>query len=370
VASGKGFDAIPLRIPEKWDAQWFLSFVKDVLALGDVRNADSGPGISVASTTDGTATISGNADIGEIADGNFVLAEPSAGLANGRVLDAENGVLAVEDHGAGGAIRIVVIDNGIYSTKLRKSPALTVMGVPSDTPAEQNVQDIPALLNDRILRRVADALDFGLLTLGMAPAGLWTFAKLQSITTDRWLGRTTAGSGDIEELTPTQGLDMIGATPGTILYRGASDWLPLVPASNGDLLTLTAGVPAWVTPTVGPIIASGTYTPTATIIGASTSTATPSAAQWSRVGNTVTVSGVLAIGSTISSNVEVELTLPVASNFASQEQCAGNGTGVSADMRFRIGASGANDKASFKSQTVGAGVSTDVFYSYTYQVTP
>jgi hypothetical protein len=245
MASGKGFDALPLRIPEKWDAVWFLSFVRDVLALGDVRNADSGPGISVDSTTDGTATISGNADIGEIADGNFVLAEASAGLANARILAAENGVLAIEDHGAGSTIRIVVVDNGIYSTKLRKSPALTVLGAPSDTPADQNVQDIPALSNDTVLRRTGDALDFGTLTLAMAPDALWTYAKIQDVSADRVLGRKTS-TGVTQELTANEVLAMLGAAAdGALIVKSSGAWSILAPGADGKVLTMVSGAPAW-----------------------------------------------------------------------------------------------------------------------------
>lgn len=69
-----------------------------------------------------------------------------------------------------------------------------------------------------------------------------------NITTSRLLGRTTAGSGEIEELTLSQALDLIGsAAQGDILYRGASAWARLGAGTSGHFLkTLGAAAnPAW-----------------------------------------------------------------------------------------------------------------------------
>lgn len=366
---GKGLDVIPLRIPAKWDAAWFEAFCRDVLALADVRNADTGDGIAITGQSNEQATISATTDVVSLTDAAYVLssgADPV--LPNSRGLEVENGVLAIET--SAGVIRIVLLDGGVFGNKIRPSVALSVMGNPSNATPVAGVTDIVAGGNDQVLRRVADALGFGGLTLDMAADGLWTFAKLPSIATGHLLGRMSAGPGLIEALTLTEALDIVGNTVGAILFRDTGSWSVLVPAANGDRLELVSGKPAWVTPAVGLTLASGTYTPVATIVGSSTSTAVPSQAQYMRVGDTVTVSGVLAIGSTISSNVEVTLTLPIASNFGSQEDAAGTGTGVSADMHFRIAADGTANEAAFKSQNIGAGLSADIMYSYTYQVIP
>jgi hypothetical protein len=55
--------------------------------------------------------------------------------------------------------------------------------------------------------------------------------------TGKILGRTTSGSGAIEELTPSAVLDLIGSTRGSILYRGASGWSILAPGTSGYVLT-------------------------------------------------------------------------------------------------------------------------------------
>lgn len=88
-----------------------------------------------------------------------------------------------------------------------------------------------------------------------------TYAKLQDISaTKRILGRKTASSGDAEECTITEILDMAGsAAQGDILYRGASSWALLPAGTSGRFLqTLGAGAnPAWAD-------AGGSYTFSAT----------------------------------------------------------------------------------------------------------
>ena len=75
-----------------------------------------------------------------------------------------------------------------------------------------------------------------------------TFAKIQNIATDRLLGRDTASSGDVEELTITQALDFVGsAAQGDILYRNASAWTRLGAGTSGQFLKTngTGANPAW-----------------------------------------------------------------------------------------------------------------------------
>lgn len=95
---------------------------------------------------------------------------------------------------------------------------------------------ISAGADDRVLARLAGSLSFGQLTVGMAPANLWTFAKIVQMANQRVAGRNTAGTGDIEEVTATQLLDWIGATRGSVLYRGAAGWAALTPGTSGFFL--------------------------------------------------------------------------------------------------------------------------------------
>lgn len=79
------------------------------------------------------------------------------------------------------------------------------------------------------------------------------YGKIQDVTNSRVLGRTTAGSGVVEELTVSQILDLISTTQGAMLYRNASGWVALSPGTSGDVLTTNGGGanPSWTTPPGG-----------------------------------------------------------------------------------------------------------------------
>lgn len=64
-----------------------------------------------------------------------------------------------------------------------------------------------------------------------------TYAKIQNISaTSRILARKTAAAGSVEECTASEILDFLGATRGSILYRGASGWTILTPGTSGYYL--------------------------------------------------------------------------------------------------------------------------------------
>jgi hypothetical protein len=68
-------------------------------------------------------------------------------------------------------------------------------------------------------------------------------------TTQRVIGRKTAGSGPTELVSLTDFLDWASTTQGSILYRGAATWAALSPGTDGQVLkTNGAGAnPAWET---------------------------------------------------------------------------------------------------------------------------
>lgn len=70
-----------------------------------------------------------------------------------------------------------------------------------------------------------------------------TNAKLADMATQRVKGRTTAGTGDPEDLTITQVLNMLvgGTVAGTIPVRGVSDWSVLGQGTAGQVL-ISGGV--------------------------------------------------------------------------------------------------------------------------------
>lgn len=62
-----GVEKIPLRIPSKWDPEWFAAFVRDVLSKMDTRNA-TGVGVSISSDGNSVATIDVTATIDDAID--------------------------------------------------------------------------------------------------------------------------------------------------------------------------------------------------------------------------------------------------------------------------------------------------------------
>jgi len=66
--------------------------------------------------------------------------------------------------------------------------------------------------------------------------GYITAAMLANMTTQRLIGRNTAGAGVPEEVTIAQILDWTGNTEGALLYRGDSAWTNLAPGNAGDVL--------------------------------------------------------------------------------------------------------------------------------------
>ena len=114
----------------------------------------------------------------------------------------------------------------------------------------------------------------------------------------------------------------------------------------------------------------GTYTPTLTNV-ANLDGSTAFAAQYLRVGNTVTVSGKVDVDPTLAAPTYTQLgmSLPVASNFAQVYQCGGTGKdgGSTFTEAAAISAAVANDRAEFTFMAQST-ASHSIFFSFTYQV--
>lgn len=145
-----------------------------------------------------------------------------------------------------------------------------------------------------------------------------TYAKMQNVSaTDRLLGRSTAGAGDVEEIVCT--------AAGRALIDDA------------DAATQRT--------TLG--LASGVYTPTLTNV-ANLAASTAFQCQYLQVGSVVTVSGKVAVDPTLAATAtELGISLPVASNFGAAEDCGGVAfaTGIAGQGAGIIG-DAANDRAS------------------------
>lgn len=134
---------------------------------------------------------------------------------------------------------------------------------------------------------------------------------------------------------------------------------------SGKVLTSDgSGNASW-----GSIVTSGTYTPTlynTTNVAASTAYVTA----YCRVGNTVTVYGKVDIDATLSANdaTELGLSIPVASNFTSDEDAAGTAASdADARLSARVKADATNDRVSISYKAV-SGSNDSYSFHFSYQV--
>lgn len=207
-----GLQSVPLRIPDRWDPAWFERFVREVLALADVRNATAGAGISIEGTPGEPATIAADADVEEIAQASLVTVLAS-NISNARRLSAGAGI-DIDDNGPGKTVRISV--RSVPVGQLQAIPAPSVVGAWFDPGSGTSP---PGAIQAENPSQIFAAIDDG----GGNP--ILTFVDLSVI------------------------LDFIGsAAEGDILYRGADGWERLPRGTDGQVLTLSDGVPAWADP--------------------------------------------------------------------------------------------------------------------------
>lgn len=161
-------------------------------------------------------------------------------------------------------------------------------------------------------------------------------------------------------------LELVGLTPswGSIIgtLSGQTD---LQAALN---LKANAASPAF-TGTPSGVITSGTYTPTLTNT-TNIDASTPYEAQWMRIGNVVTVSGKVDIDATLTATLtRLDLSLPVASDFGAQEDCAGTAsTTQSATPEISsVLANTASNIARFSWFAIGTG-NLSWYYCFQYQI--
>lgn len=255
--------------------------------------------------------------------------------------------------------------NVVSNAKIRQSAGVSVVGRSANSTGD--VADITAGANDRILRRVSNALDFGQITAGMVPNDVITYAMIQNVSaTDRILGRDTVGAGDVEELTLSAVLDFIGSpAQGDILYRGAATWARLGAGSAANQVLRTGGSganPAW-----GPVVDQDFYTPTltgVTNIGALVS----AVAMWTRVGSVVEVSGMAQVDATTASvDTVFDISFPIASDVTATEDVAGGCWANALNESLAIYANTTDNRARVQG-IIGTNANHTVFYKFAYRL--
>lgn len=112
---------------------------------------------------------------------------------------------------------------------------------------------------------------------------------------------------------------------------------------------------------------SGTYTPTTTDV-TNLDASSSAGAQYMRVGNVVTVSGQVTVDPTAAGLVQLGISLPIASNFTSEEQLGGVGASSAVNgQSAAIRADTTNDRAQLAWITTDTASRTMAF-TFTYQV--
>lgn len=147
-------------------------------------------------------------DTGKFKVGDGVTAWTALPYAIVPLSDGDKGDITVSSGGT-----LFTIDpNVVSNTKFRQSIALSVVGRSANSTGD--VADIAAANDGEVLRRSGTTLGFGTVaTAGLADDAV-TFAKMQNITTARVLGRTTASTGNVEELPITgTGNVVLSASP-------------------------------------------------------------------------------------------------------------------------------------------------------------
>lgn len=170
---------------------------------------------------------------------NTVKANPTAGATTPS--DLAVGANSVVGRAAAGDIVAAQVATGqiandaVDNTKAANMAANTVKA--NATAGATDPADLSVGTNS-VVGRVAGNIVAAQVATGQVADDAITYAKIQNVSaTQRALGRNTGGAGDTEEVTATQLLDWIGATRGSILYRGAAGWAILSPGTATHVLT-------------------------------------------------------------------------------------------------------------------------------------
>jgi hypothetical protein len=148
------------------------------------------------------------------------------------------------------SITTALATNTVGNNHIRQSAGLSVIGRSANSTGD--VADITAGSDNQVLRRSGTSIGFGTIaTAGIANSAV-TLAKIANIATARILGRVTASSGVVEELTGTQATTLLDTFSTSTTTKG------LVPGSNGVGATYFLNANgAWSIPAGGGAVPAG-----------------------------------------------------------------------------------------------------------------
>lgn len=175
--------------------------------------------------------------------------------------------------------------------------------------------------------------------------------------------RNLINSGTISQLWSS--IDFTGSNITDIVTRNHNNLQTFQGGTAGEYYHLTQSQHTSLTAL--PTLASGTYTPTLTNV-TNLSASTAYQCQYLRVGDTVTVSGLVDIDPTATGAVELGITIPIASNFGALEDCAGTAaaSGIAGQVAA-IAADIANDRA--KLVYIALDITNQpMYFTFSYQI--
>lgn len=227
------FDAA--RIPDLSGVYSVLAHTHTFASLTSKPTTLSGYGITDAQPVDQDLT-----DIAALT-GNGLLRKSAGvwGMDSATYLTGNQTVTLSGDLSGAGATSIsaTIVNNAISDAKIRQSSGLSILGRSANSTG--NITDITAANDGEILRRSGTSIGFGTIATAGIGANQVTNAKLAQVATATFKGRTTAGTGDAEDLTATQATALLNVFVGD---SGSGGTKGLVPAPvTGDATKFLRG---------------------------------------------------------------------------------------------------------------------------------
>jgi hypothetical protein len=215
---------------------------------------------------------------------------------------------------------------------------------------------------DAFLRRVDVGIvgTDGSFSLGESNSMFWTGRSRIFSDEDGTITLTNNATGDFNLLR------LGGATSSYPALERNATGLDVRLADDSDYAPFGTGT--LTVNTAGGNVSWGTYTPTATDSANVGTILLTSDAQYSRIGNTVTVSGMVVFDVSSAASTVLRLTLPIASNFANAYEAAGSAyTPTIATEGAAILADVNNDEVLMEWIATSTSTRT-MYYHYTYQI--
>lgn len=237
-----------------------------------------------------------------------------------------------------------VVDNAITDGKLRNSSALSVIGRPVNSVGDPS--DLVAANDLDVMRRSGATIGFG----GITSANITNFVEASQDAVGAALSSTSTIDLTYLDATPSITADVRADSIVNTLLANMADSTIKGRASGtgtGDPTDLTAAQVATIVSSAVATalnITSGTYTPTLTNV-TNLDGSTAQQCRYMRVGNFVLVAGIANADPTALGACQLDISLPVASNFASLTDCAGVASCNSVTQPGSIAGETSNDRA-------------------------